>query len=113
MLKNLRKKEPPKRKRGRGGGRKVPFSGKISGVKTWLRLERACGHTISKQCLLAEYLGRLQLTANELRSKASADGIIALQRAELLKESSNREARKAALMATQAYRKSTARRLIN
>ena len=33
-LKNLRKKEPPKRKRGRGGGRKVPFSGKISGVKT-------------------------------------------------------------------------------
>jgi hypothetical protein len=35
----------------------------------------------SKQDLAAEYLGRLQLTANELRNKAHADDITALQRA--------------------------------
>ena len=41
-------------------------------VKTWLGLDRACGHTISKQDVLVEYLGRLQLTANEFRNKANA-----------------------------------------
>ena len=55
-----------KRKRAPGGGRKVPFSDIITKMKQWLSIERACGHTISKQDLLAEFLGRLQLTANEL-----------------------------------------------
>ena len=106
QLKETRKKGPNKR-------REVLFPDIISGMKTWLSLERACGHTICKQDLLAEYLGRLQLTANEFRNKASAADITALQKNDLLKEISDREARKSTIMATQVCRKSTAGRLVN
>ena len=60
-----------KRKRASGGGRKVPFSDIISKMKQWLSIERACGHTISKQDLLAEFLGRLQLKPMSLETKLS------------------------------------------
>jgi hypothetical protein len=67
-------------------------------MKQWLSLERACGNTISKQDLMAEYMARLQATANELRNKASAKDITALQRAELLRDSTDREERKTKLL---------------
>ena len=92
-LKNLRKQEKSKRKRAQGGGRKLAFPDILSSMKQWLSLERACGNTISKQDLMAEYMARLQLTANELRNKASNKDITALQRAELLKDSTERERR--------------------
>ena len=62
--------ERNKRKRASGAGRKVPFSDIISKMKQWLTIERACGNRISKQDLLADFLGRLQLKANELTNKA-------------------------------------------
>ena len=101
------------RKRASGAGRKFAFPDIISGMKTWLSLERACGHTISKQDVLAEYLGRLQLTANELRNQANAEDITALRRGELLREASDREARKSSILAKDSYRKTTARRLVS
>ena len=111
-LKNLRKQERSKRKRAEGGGRKLSFPDIISSMKQWLSLERACGNTISKQDLMAEYMGRLQLTANELRNKASAKDITALQRAELLKDRSDREERKTKLIETHGYRKANSHRLV-
>ena len=111
-LKNLRKQEKSKRKRAQGGGRKLAFPDIISSMKQWLSLERACGNTISKQDLMAEYMARLQLTANELRNKASAKDITALQRAELLKDSSEREERKTKLLENHGYRKTISQRLV-
>ena len=61
---------------------------------------------------MAEHMGRLQLTANEFRNKASAKDITALQRAELLKESSDREERKSKIIENQPYRKTNSRRLV-
>ena len=112
-LKNLRKQEKSKRKRAQGGGRKVAFPDIISSIKQWLSLERACGNTISKQDLMAEYMARLQLTANELKNKAANKDITALQRAELLKDSTEREERKTKLLENHAYRKVTAFRLVS
>ena len=112
-LKNLRKQEKSKRKRAQGGGRKVAFPDIISSIKQWLSLERACGNTISKQDLMAEYLARLQLTANELRNKAANKDITALQKAELIKDSTEREERKTKLLENNAYRKVTAFRLVS
>ena len=114
-LKNLRKQEKSKRKRAQGGGRKLAFPDILSSMKQWLSLERACGNTISKQDLMAEYMARLQLTANELRNKASNKDITALQRAELLKDSTEREReeRKTKLLENLGYRKITAFRLVS
>ena len=94
-----------KRKRASGGGRKVPFSDIISKMKQWLSIERACGHTISKQDLLAEFLGRLQLTANELRNQAQLSDISALHRAELLADAKEREVRKDTILKSDGYKK--------
>ena len=96
-----------KRKRASGAGRKVPFPDIISKMKQWLSIERACGHTIAKQDLLAEYLGRLQLTANELRNNAQVPGIPALKRAELLADAKDREVRKEKLCNSDPYRRKT------
>ena len=68
-----------KRKRASGAGRKVHFSDIISKMKQWLSIERACGNRISKQDFLAEFLGRLQLAANELRNKAQIAETTALE----------------------------------
>ena len=111
-LKNLRKQERSKRKRAEGGGRKIAFPDIISSMKQWLSLERACGNTISKQDLMAEYMARLQATANELRNKASAKDITALQRAELLRDSTDREERKTKLLENYGYRKTNSFRLV-
>ena len=94
-----------KRKRASGGGRKVPFSDIISKMKQWLSIERACGHTISKQDLLAEFLGRLQLTANELRNQAQLSDISAIERAELLADAKEREVRKSTILISDGYKK--------
>ena len=48
-------------------------------MKQWLSIERACGDRISKQDFLAEFLGRLQLAANELRNKAQIAETTALE----------------------------------
>ena len=111
-LKNLRKQEKSKRKRAEGGGRKHPFPDIISSMKQWLSLERACGNTISKQDLMAEYMARLQLTTNELRNKASAQDITALQRAELLRDNTDREERKTKLLEKYGYRKTNSFRFV-
>ena len=76
-------------------------------MKQWLSIERACGNRISKskQDLLAEFLGRLQLTANELRSKAQQSEVSALERAELLRDAKEWEDRKMKICKTEHYRK--------
>ena len=61
---------------------------------------------------MAEYMARLQLTANELRNKASAQDITALQRAELLRDSTDREERKTKLLENYGYRKTNSFRLV-
>ena len=106
-LKSKNKHQLSKRKRASGAGRKVPFSDIISKMKQWLSIERACGHTIAKQDLLAEYLGRLQLTANELRNNAQVPEIPALKRAELLADAKEREVRKEKLCNSDSYRRKT------
>ena len=111
-LKNMIKQEKSKRKRAEGAGRKPPFPDIISSMKQWLSLERACDNTISKQDLMAEFMARLQLTANELRNKASSQDITALQRAELLRDSTEREERKKKLLEVYGYRKTNAQRLV-
>jgi hypothetical protein len=74
-------------------------------MKQWLSIERACGNRISKQDLLAEFLGRLQLTANELRNKAQQSEVSALERAELLRDAKEWEDRKMKTCKTEHYRK--------
>ena len=99
-------------KRASGAGRKVPFSDIISKMKQWLSIEGACGHTISKQDLLAEFLGRLQLTANELRSKAQVVELSALERAELLADAKEREERKEKTCKSDTYKRKTKSQLV-
>ena len=74
-------------------------------MKQRLSIERACGNRISKQDLLAELLGRLQLTANELRNKVQHSDVSALERAELLRDAKEREDRKMNISKTEHYRK--------
>ena len=111
-LKSKNKHQFSKRKRASGAGRKVPFPDIISKMKQWLSIERACGHTIAKQDLLAEYLGRLQLTANELRNNAQVPEIPALKRAELLADAKEREVRKEKLCNSDPYRRKTKAQLV-
>ena len=111
-LKSKNKHQLSKGKRASGAGRKVPFPDIISKMKQWLSIERACGHTIAKQDLLAEYLGRLQLTANELRNNAQVPEIPALKRAELLADAKEREVRKEKLCNSDPYRRKTKTQLV-
>ena len=111
-LKGKPKHQTSKRKRASGGGRKVPFSDIISKMKQWLSIERACGHTIAKQDLLAEYLGRLQLTANELRNKAQLSDVSALDRAELLADAKERERRKDTILKSDSYKRKIKTQLV-
>ena len=111
-LRTIRKRQVKIRTRAQGAGRKVPFSEVISDMKQWLSIERACGHTLSKQDLLDEYLARLQSSANRLVSRAQDPSLSKLQKAELLAEAGARTERKFKINKSQAYRKVTKESLI-
>ena len=112
-LKGLRKQEKTCRKRSFGAARKVPFSDIIAGMRQWLSVERACGHTIAKADLAAEYLARLQLSAEKLKEEAEhSKALTPLQKGELLHEASERLQGKSKLLEQPGYKKSQVRRLI-
>ena len=81
-------------------------------MKQWLSIERACGHTIARHDLLAEFLGMLQLTANELRNKSQVLEMFALQRAELLADAKEREVRKEKVCKSETYKRKTKAQLV-
>ncbi|CAK9011771.1 unnamed protein product [Durusdinium trenchii] len=113
-LKGLRKQEKTSRKRAFGAGRKVPFSDIIAGMRQWLSVERACGHSIAKADLAAEYLARLQLSAEKLKEEAEhSKALTPLQKGELLHEASERLQRKSKLLEKPGYKKSFVRKLID
>ena len=113
-LKGLRKREKTGRKRSLGAGRKVPFPDIVAGMKQWLSIERACGHSISKADLAAEYLARLQLSAEKLKEQAEhSKALTPLQKGELIHEASERLQRKSKLLGKLNYKKSQVRRLID
>ena len=62
----------------------------LANMKLWLSIERACGHCISKQDLLSEFLARLQSSANALIKRAEDSDRSKLQKAELLVEAGAR-----------------------
>ena len=111
-LRNLRKQQKSKRKRNSGAGRKVPFQDVVSAIKHWLSVERACGHTITPQDLLTEFMARLQLSANRLREEAQKPGVTQLKKAELMLEAKERQVRKEKLQNSASYRKTQRGRLI-
>ena len=111
-LRQKRKAEPQKRKRAAGGGRKIAQPDIISSMKTWLSMERSCGHTISKQDLLDEYLARLQSTSDKLAQAAEDPKLSQLQKAELLLDSKERSEKKAKLLKSHNYRKTQKNRLV-
>ena len=112
-LRQKRKQETQKRKRAAGGGRKVPFPEIISAMKTWLSMERACGHTISKQDLLDEYLARLQASSDKLAKEAEDPLLSKLEKAELLLGSKERSEKKTKLLRSQSYKKTQKTRLVS
>ena len=107
-----RKREPLKRVRHAGGGRKVPYPELMSQLKTWLSLERACGHTIGKADLLHEFLAKLQHSATCLRQESRKPDLSLLQKGELLREAEDREARKSKLLRSKLYQQSFKEKLV-
>ena len=112
QLKNRRRRERTGRTRAKGAGRKVPFADIISGLRQWLSIERACGHYIAKADLLAEFMARLQSSANALTLRAEDPDLSKLEKGDLLLEAQTRSARKGRLNQSQAYRKTMKNQLI-
>ena len=102
-----------KRVRHSGAGRKAPFPEVLSQLRQWLSLERACGHTMAKSDLVAEFILRLRASAAGLRMTArDKTELSPLQAQELLQQASDREARAEKLSASPVYRKSQAVKLL-
>ena len=75
-------------------------------------MERACGHTITKQDLLSEWLSHLEHRSQQLRQAAEAENLPPLKQAELLQQAQEREMRKAKLLKSASYRKSEKAQLV-
>ena len=101
-----------RRRRKAGAGRKTPFQDLLPAFKTWLSLERASSHTITKTDVLAEFLCRLRQSAKKLQDEAVKPGLSALQKQELLQEAKVREERAQKLVETKTYKRSFTEKLL-
>ena len=108
----MRRAQKSFRTRAKGAGRKIPFPQIIKSMKAWLSLERSFGHRIGKADLSAEYLSRLQLEANKLRSASEASDISGLKKQDLLLEAQKMETKKQMVLKSRNHLKKLQNQLI-